>query len=174
MKSIRVFFLTAGGLGLAPSASGTFGSLPRMVIAFVLAMLGQSVWVISLVMLLLLLVFSVACIRFGGEAEELFGRKDPGQVVADEVAGQSLALLFLPWADPAMPGALWQNMILAIGAFLAFRFFDILKPPPASNLESLKGGLGILVDDLVTGLMALVVVQVVARGFLFWQFPPGG
>ena len=65
-------------------------------------------------------------------------------------------------------------MILAVGAFLAFRFFDILKPPPASNLESLKGGLGILVDDLVTGLMALVVVQVVARGWLLWQFPPGG
>lgn len=174
MKSIRVFFLTAGGLGYAPIASGTFGSLPPVVIAFALAMFGQSVWLISLVMLLLMLVFSVACLRFGNEAERLFGRKDPGQVVADEVAGQSVALLLLPWADPSMPGGLWQNVILAVGAFLAFRFFDILKPPPASNLESLKGGLGILVDDLVTGLMALVVVQVVARGWLLWQFPPGG
>lgn len=174
MRSIRVFFLTAGGLGYAPIASGTFGSLPPVVIAFVLAMFGQSVWLISLVMLLLMLVFSVACLRFGNEAETLFGRKDPGQVVADEVAGQSVALLLLPWADPSMPGALWQNILLAIGAFLAFRFFDILKPPPASNLESLKGGLGILVDDLVTGLMALVVVQVVARGWFLWQSPLGG
>ena len=82
MKSIRVFFLTAGGLGYAPIASGTFGSLPPVVIAFVLAMLGQSVWLISLVMLLLMLVFSIACLRFGNEAETLFGRKDPGQVVA--------------------------------------------------------------------------------------------
>ncbi|MAJ47473.1 MAG: hypothetical protein CBC35_09560 [Planctomycetes bacterium TMED75] len=173
MKSIRVFFLTAGGLGYAPIASGTFGSLPPVVIAFVLAMLGQSVWLISLVMLLLMLVFSIACLRFGNEAETLFGRKDPGQVVADEVAGQSVALLLLPWADPSIPGAFWQNLLLAVGAFLAFRFFDILKPPPASNLESLKGGLGILVDDLVTGFMALVVVQVVARGLFLWQFPPG-
>ena len=87
----------------------------------------------------------------------------PGQVVADEVAGQSLALLFLPWADPAMPGALWQNLILAIGAFLAFRFFDILKPPPARGLEKIRGGLGILVDDLITGAMALVLGQLVSR-----------
>ena len=54
MKSIRVFFLTAGGLGYAPIASGTFGSLPPVVIAFALAMFGQSVWLISLVMLLLM------------------------------------------------------------------------------------------------------------------------
>ena len=174
MQKIRVFFLTAGGLGFAPIASGTFGSLPPVVIAFVLAMLGQPLWLISLVMVLLLVVYSLACVRFGDEAEQLFGKKDPGQVVADEVAGQSVALLWLPWASPGDPGAFWQNLILAIGAFLAFRFFDILKPPPASNLESLKGGWGILVDDLVTGLMALVVVQIVARGFLFWGALPGG
>ena len=95
-------------------------------------------------------------------------------MVADEVAGQALALSFLPWADPSISGAAWQNLLLGVGAFLAFRFFDILKPPPASSLESLKGGLGILVDDLITGLMALVVVQVVARGLLGWQSIPMG
>ena len=174
MRNVRIWFLTAGGLGHAPIASGTFGSLPPVALALALALLGQPMWLISLVMLLLLAVFSVACIRFGGEAESIFGRKDPGQVVADEVAGQALALMFLPWADPAIPGALWQNLLLAVGAFLAFRFFDILKPPPASNLESLKGGVGILVDDLITGLMALVVVQVIARGLLGWQSSPLG
>ena len=174
MQKLRVFFLTAGGLGHAPIASGTFGSIPPVVIAFILAMTGQPLWLISLAMVLLMVAFSIACIRFGGEAEQLFGKKDPGQVVADEVAGQSVALLFLPWAVPGEPGAFWQNLILAVAAFLAFRFFDILKPPPASNLESLKGGLGILVDDLITGFMALVVVQVLARGLLLWGVLPGG
>ncbi|MEE2680742.1 MAG: phosphatidylglycerophosphatase A [Planctomycetota bacterium] len=174
MQKIRLFFLTAGGLGFAPVASGTFGSLPPVVIAFILAMAGQPLWLISLAMMLLVVAFSLACIRFGAEAEQRFGRKDPGQVVADEVAGQSVALLLLPWAVSGEPGALWQNLILAVGAFLAFRFFDILKPPPASSLESLKGGLGILVDDLITGLMALVVVQIVARGLLQWGVLTGG
>ncbi|MEC7351855.1 MAG: phosphatidylglycerophosphatase A [Planctomycetota bacterium] len=174
MTRFRTFLLTAGGLGHAPVASGTFGSLPPVAIALLMAFLGQPVWLITLVMLLLVAVFSVACVRFGGEAEALFGRKDPGQVVADEVAGQALALSFLPWADPSISGAAWQNLLLGVGAFLAFRFFDILKPPPASSLESLKGGLGILVDDLITGLMALVVVQVVARGLLGWQSIPMG
>ena len=107
MSGLKSFFLTAGGIGHAPVASGTFGSLPPVAIALLMAFLGQPLWLISLVMLLLMVVFSVACIRIGGEAEAIFGRKDPGQVVADEMAGQSLALLLLPWADPSIPGSAW-------------------------------------------------------------------
>ena len=81
--------------------------------------------------------------------------------VADEVAGQAIALLWLPWALPESPGALARNMAIAVSAFLAFRFFDILKPPPARGLQRLGGGLGILIDDLIAGAMALVVVQVI-------------
>ena len=161
--------VTAGGLGNAPVASGTFGSLPPVVLAIILVQLGQPHWIVNLCLVLLCIVFSVACVRFGTFAERRYGKKDPGQVVADEVAGQSLALLFLPWVAPGLDGALTWNLLLAIGAFLAFRFFDILKPPPARNLERLNAGMGILVDDLITGAMALVVVQVVSRVlFVYW------
>lgn len=163
MRDFRFFLLTAGGLGYAPIASGTFGSLPSVVLAFLLVQLGQPFWLVSLCMVLLIVAFSVVCLRFGDAAEARYGKKDPGQVVADEVAGQAVALLFLPWANPDSDTALLHNALLAIGAFLAFRFFDILKPPPARSLERLGGGAGILVDDLITGAMALVVVQVVAR-----------
>ena len=82
---------------------------------------------------------------------------------ADEVAGQAITLLFLPWRAPGEPGALAFNLTLAALAFLAFRAFDITKPPPARSLERLPGGWGILVDDLIAGAMALVVVQLIAR-----------
>lgn len=163
MRDMRFFLLTAGGLGHAPIASGTFGSLPPVVLALLLIQLGQPPWLVTLCMALLIVAFSIVCLRFGDLAERRYGKKDPGEVVADEVAGQSVALLFLPWAIPGADGALLHNVLLAIFAFLAFRFFDILKPPPARNLERLQGGAGILVDDLITGAMALAVVQVVAR-----------
>ena len=70
MQKLRVFFLTAGGLGFAPIASGTFGSIPPVVIAFLLAMTGQPLWLISLAMVLLMVAFSIACIRFGSERQQ--------------------------------------------------------------------------------------------------------
>ena len=76
------------------------------------------------------------------------GRPDPGFVVIDEVAGQWVALLLLP--------PLWPNALLA---FLLFRFFDILKPPPIRQLEALPEGAGVMVDDLGAGVFALALGQ---------------
>ena len=79
---------------------------------------------------------------------------DPGQVVCDEVAGMSLCLLLLPWHDPD-----WQDsLIQAVVAFLLFRAFDILKPPPIEQSQQLRGGWGVLVDDLLAGLAAAGVL----------------
>ncbi|HWN07794.1 MAG TPA: phosphatidylglycerophosphatase A [Pyrinomonadaceae bacterium] len=84
--------------------------------------------------------------------EKLSGRKDPGKVVVDEVAGQFIALIPVPFmVTPA-----WWAMILA---FILFRFFDIVKPYPARRLESLPGGLGIMADDLIAGVYAAVCVM---------------
>ena len=168
MRRFQLAMVTVGGIGHAPVASGTFGSIPPVVMALLLVQSGQPHWVVNSCLVLLGVVFSVACIRFGRLAEETFGKKDPGQVVADEIGGQCVALLFLPWAAPDVEGALLWNLLLGTGAFLAFRFFDILKPPPARGLERLKGGLGILVDDLITGAMALVLGQIVSRVVMLW------
>ncbi len=83
--------------------------------------------------------------------EKLSGRKDPGKVVIDEVAGQFIALIPVPF----VLGSFWWAAILA---FILFRFFDIVKPYPARSLESLESGLGIMADDIVAGAYAAIVV----------------
>lgn len=81
------------------------------------------------------------------EAERALDRgKDPGAIVVDEVAGMTLAALVAPTAA-------------ALGlAFLLFRVFDVVKPFPANVAQRLRGGLGVMVDDLVAGLYALALV----------------
>ena len=101
------------------------------------------------------ILFSIACVRFGHQAEQTFGKKDPSQAVADETAGMALTLLLLPtwWADD-------QRTLLAYtaGAFVLFRLADILKLPPANQLQSIGGGWGILLDDLAAALQAGAVL----------------
>jgi len=80
------------------------------------------------------------------------GRKDPGFVVIDEVAGQLVALIAV------RPD--WPHALLAL---LLFRFFDILKPPPIRRLEALPTGTGIVVDDLGAGIYALIVLQLITH-----------
>jgi phosphatidylglycerophosphatase A len=117
-------------------------------------------------MALVLLIFAGACIRDGEAAEARFGKKDPGQVVADETAGQCLPLMFLP----ATAVAGWPAMLMTLPlAFVSFRIMDIVKPWPARQLQRVPGGWGILIDDLFAGVYALVVVQVVTR--LGWIGP---
>jgi phosphatidylglycerophosphatase A len=118
---------------------------------------------IEIALVLFGLIFAVACVRFGGEAERELARKDPPEIVADEVAGQVIPLLFLPWRPP-VDGPSWGwNIALAATAFITFRIFDISKFPPARQTERLGRGWGILVDDLVAGMYALIVTQVIVR-----------
>ena len=77
------------------------------------------------------------------------GLKDPQFVVIDEVAGQLIALIFVPIS--------WQSLL---AGFILFRGFDILKPPPLRQLEKLPEGVGIVVDDVGAGLYALAVMQI--------------
>jgi phosphatidylglycerophosphatase A len=83
----------------------------------------------------------------------LWGRKDPGKVVVDEVAGQLIALLpltlFSHWSTSAV-----------IVSFILFRVFDIVKPYPANKLQDLNGGAGVMLDDLVAGVYGAVIVSV--------------
>jgi phosphatidylglycerophosphatase A len=164
MPSPRLLLITTFGLGHMRPASGTWGSMPTAVLAAGLMLAGfgpaTSPIVYHAVLVVWMLVFCVACLVGGREAEAAFGKKDPGQAVADETAGQAIPLLFLPAAATSTTNHTLLTLALA---FVAFRVFDIIKLPPARQLQRLQGGVGILVDDLIAGVHALIVMQLVTR-----------
>jgi len=139
-------YVTCCGLGHAPVASGTFGTLGGVAIAAVVGWTWpQHYLVLILGLMIVISLLGVACGRW---SEHKWGRKDPGQFVIDEVAGYLVAV-----ALPVFPG--WPGLI---AGFFLFRLFDIFKPWPARRLEKLPSGWGIVVDDLVAGAYALLAL----------------
>jgi phosphatidylglycerophosphatase A len=122
-------------------APGTAGSLVTLIALWLipfnrLALVGTLVAVTALGM------------WAASRVERVLGAKDPGVIVIDEVAGMLLSMLGLPRSLPVL-----------ITAFLLFRLFDIWKPFPARESQALTGGMGVMVDDLIAGLYALVLVM---------------
>jgi phosphatidylglycerophosphatase A len=146
--SIATFF----GAGFLKPGPGTYGSIA----AVALWLLAGTLLHHNTQHMLLFTVAGIVCavalgIPAATRVARESGRKDPGFVVIDEVAGQLVALL-----------AVQTDWIHALLALLCFRFFDILKPPPLRQLESLPEGTGIVVDDLGAGVYALLVVQLIS------------
>ena len=159
MDRLRALLVTGGGTGYLPVAPGTWGSAAVVGIYVLLASSVTCCWhAAAVAMALVAIVGSIICVALGPFAEKHFGKKDPGQVTIDEWAGQAVALLGLPAATGA---GLW---ITVAAAFVAFRVFDIVKPPPARQLEKLPHGWGVLLDDLAAGIYANIVCQVLLRG----------
>lgn len=154
-------FLTTFGLGHMKPASGTWGSLPPVVVGGVVMLIGASNpaarSVYDVLLILFFVVFSWTCVAWGTDAEARW-KKDPGQVVADETAGQAVTLLMIPGA---MFETTQSTILVLIGAFLLFRAFDILKPWPAGAMQRVRGGWGILLDDWFAGLMAGIAIWIV-------------
>ena len=121
-------------IGYAPVAPGTFGSMGGLAV-YLLVKDNAVLYAISFIA-----IFTLG-MAFSGEAENLFRRKDAGQIVIDEACGMILALAFLPCKP-------W----IIIAGFLLFRLFDIIKPPPIKSLEKLSGSLGIMLDDIMAAL----------------------
>lgn len=98
----------------------------------------------------LALVTTLIGVWAAGKAEEQWQEKDPGRVNLDEVAGMMVSLLFLP-----------RTALVFLLAFIAFRFFDIIKPVPVSTAERLPQGWGIMADDIMAGVYANLVLQLI-------------
>ncbi len=131
---------SAFGAGYSPVASGTVGSFVTVV----------AIWLLPLTPLriaIALVVVVLVGIWAGSRVERVVGKKDPGVIVIDEVAGMLLSVILLPRTIPVL-----------ITAFLLFRLFDIWKPFPARESQALTGGMGVMVDDLIAGVYALVLV----------------
>lgn len=149
--------LTTLGLGFLRPAPGTWGSVPPVLLAWLLSWAGVATSTGALLIAAVLLSATAACLIWGGYAERRFGRKDAAEVVADETAGVCLpvlvVLLLLPVED---------HLFALLGAFLLFRLFDIAKPWPMKRLEQLPAGWGVLVDDLVAGAYAAFIIMATA------------
>lgn len=162
MSPSSEMLLTTGGLGHMRPASGTWGSLPPVIIAYALILLGIGPgdplsWVYFLVLALICIIYSAACVLLGHEAEAKWG-KDPSEVVADETAGQCLTLMFIPAGICNCP---MTTMGAVLGAFFLFRAFDILKPWPAGAMQNIAGGWGILLDDIFAGIMGGIALLII-------------
>lgn len=146
----QLWLATWFGAGQLPWFPGTWGSLGALPL-----WLGLQFLPLKSYLVVLLVIFLVA-VWVSGAGASHFGRPDPGEVVIDEVVGQLLALSACPFRlGPIIIG------------FLLFRLFDILKPFPARFFDrKLVGGLGIVLDDVVAGLYAGVVLQ--GLMFLGW------
>ncbi len=148
------------GLGLMPFAPGTCGSLPVAVVFLALSLSGVSTLAISVVMVLIAVGASLICIYFAPEVIERTGKKDPSEIVADEVAGQAVTYI------AAMSFAGIAGVVTAVVGFAAFRLFDIMKPAPCRRLEKLPKGLGILADDIMAGVYAAIILQICIRTWI--------
>jgi phosphatidylglycerophosphatase A len=172
VRSAKDYFALAiatCGVGYLPRAPGTWGSLVGVGVYALVRGAAMTVFFgidprrnfnllhvyYGVIAFELVVVSALALIGIwaASRTEKLSATKDPGIVVIDEVVGQFIALIPVPF----VLGAAWWTAILA---FILFRFFDIVKPYPARKFESLHGGLGIMADDVVAGVYAGIVVAV--------------
>jgi len=154
--SIRIAVSTSFGLGYSPFAPGTISTLP-MVALFVLVAKTQPPEVLAGFIAVAFLASCFLSVLLGSWSERYWQRKDPHCFVVDEWAGFFLTVLLFRTANVELT-ALWT--------FVATRFFDIVKPPPAGYLQRLPGGWGILLDDLAASLYAAAFLHLAA-----WALP---
>lgn len=131
-------------------ASGTWGALVAWLL-HVLFFPELFTWANAPYAVIALLAVTIVGVYTANIVEGVTGKKDDSRITIDEAAGYYLAVLFLP-----------AGLEYSLPAFLLARFFDILKPPPAKQLESLPGGWGVMMDDLAASLYALALMHVYA------------
>ena len=148
---IATFF----GAGLLKPGPGTYGSAAALLLWYGAAhLLHPSTTALAIATTIAALLATTIGIPAATIVARESGRKDPGHVVIDEVAGQLFALI-----------AIRQDWRHALLSFLLFRLFDILKPPPIRQLERLPAGTGIMLDDVAAGLFALLLAQLTSLFF---------
>ena len=132
-------------MGYLPVAPGTLGSLAGLFVY-------QFIYNDPVISGIFILISIMLGLLTAGKVAKLFGEIDPSEIVIDEFAGMLLSVYLLP-----------LTMGYMVSAFLLFRFFDIVKPKPISTMEKLNGSLGIMADDIMAGLYANLILQVVYR-----------
>lgn len=157
--------LTTCGVGYLPLAPGTYGSLLAVGFYVILARIfGEfrytpstdspdfAIAAIHAVILVVFVGFILAGIWAASRSVELLGNTDAPEAVIDEVIGQLIVFLFIPFTS---------SWVLILAAFLLFRLFDIWKPYPIDYLQELPGGIGVCADDMLAGVYAGVCLSII-------------
>lgn len=143
-RQATVLFLATGcNIGKIPLAPGTFGSLFALLPCYLLSLVPWWAEIFCIV------AFVYFAILVADAAENLLDQKDPGCIVIDEIAGMMVTLAGLPF-----------NFVMVASGLVIFRILDITKPYPIRAFEQrLKGGTGVVMDDLVAGIMGNIVLR---------------
>lgn len=130
-------------IGYFPFAPGTLASAFAMITLFILKPSDMNIFLILIAAFVLGIISS-------DKMEKQTNKRDPSCIVIDEFAGYLTAILLIPLTI--------QNLLIAL---IFFRFFDILKPPPIKQIEKrIKGGLGIMIDDIIAGIMSNISLRI--------------
>lgn len=144
----KKFLFTGFYSGYSPVAPGTAASLLAALLYIIeYYIFGENVRISNLIIVLILLF---PAIKLADAGEKFFGEKDPRQIVLDEVMGYWISILLFPF-----------NWKIVIYAFLLFRIMDIFKPYPIRKVENLKCGLGIMMDDYISGVYANIALRII-------------
>lgn len=144
LRKLILLLSSNAGLGYAPVASGTFGSLAGIPAFYYLSCFGWPLQLLTFVAVLFLSFWA------SDEAGKIYNEADDGRIVIDELVGYLATVLFLPFS--------WPTAILG---FCWFRLFDIIKPQPAKWFDKeMKNGVGVTLDDLVAGIYAAIALRI--------------
>lgn len=149
-KRINIIISSFFYLGYSPIAPGTAGTLGAIPLFYLMVS-----YLTELQYSIVLLLITAVAIAVSFEAEKIYNREDPGEVVIDEVVGFIITMAFIA-----------PTIINVVLGFFLFRAFDIIKPFPCRRLESLRGGYGIVMDDVAAGVWANVVLLAINKSLI--------
>jgi len=142
MKFIYYTIGTVFGAGFIPKAPGTAGALVAVLLFYFFPMP-----LIPFIITIILVTLVGTWAAYG--IEKISGKEDPGLIVVDEFAGQAIALIAIP-----------HHWAYYLAAFILFRVFDIWKPLGINRIQHVKYGMGVMLDDVLAGIYALILIQV--------------
>ncbi len=146
-----LFFAQGCYSGKIPFAPGTFGTIAAIPFALVFLIVPSCFYGIYIAGLIL------AAIYFSDQAEKILGKKDPGCIVIDEIAGFVVTMSIVP-----------VNIYTIVAGFFIFRFFDIVKFGPVKYFEeNFSGGAGVVLDDIMAGVLSGIVLRILYLSNIF-------
>jgi len=157
MKHFILLLANGLGVGYSPIAPGTLGTLVAIPIYYFLSEISFPLYEITLAGFFFLAVW------ISEKAEAIFGKKDDQKIVIDEMMGFFITMLWVP-----------KTVLFVIIGFILFRFFDIVKLPPIRLVEKARGGYGVVLDDVIAGVYANILLQLISLTLSLSPWGRGG